>query len=213
MYYTTLNDIAKHEPCATGWDMLLDGLDKEQEDDEELSFYRILQCNPIEDAIWTLRALGNPPVVRLFGADIVEAVLPLFMEKAVIDRRPLNAIREARNYARGASSAEQCQTASNRAWDASRDLISGAGSSRQDNRSARHVASAAYHVARTHNSNEDNFPFSFIDEVSSQALCARTQSIPLTDHYINAFEMRKEANRKESKFQEKLFREYFCQPE
>ncbi len=65
---TTLNEIKKYNPCASGRAKLLKFLGKTDADNEPLGFKTILESNGIADAIWCLRAVtGHDKEIRLYA--------------------------------------------------------------------------------------------------------------------------------------------------
>lgn len=96
-YSTTLNEIRKHDPCASGWAKLLKGLGKSTADDEVLPLDRILEINGLEDALWALRSVdGIDRQARLYACDCAQRVAHLNT-----DPRVQACIDTARKFANG----------------------------------------------------------------------------------------------------------------
>lgn len=110
MLHTTLNQIRMHGPCAGGWAILLDFLEKWKADDEPLSFLTILKSNGLQDAVWALRTLPEEywGKVRLLACLFAESILPFAAEG---EERPRLAIEAARKFVAGEISAEEMQNA------------------------------------------------------------------------------------------------------
>ncbi len=78
---------------------LLDGLGKNELDDEPLTIETILNISGIETALICLRAIeGHERNIRLLGVRIVEQVAPF-----ITDERSLEALATAKLYAHGAA--------------------------------------------------------------------------------------------------------------
>ena len=74
-FSTTLNEIRKHDPCASGWAKLLKGLGKTCPDDETLPLERILEINGLQDALLALRSVqGIERQARLFACECAQRV-------------------------------------------------------------------------------------------------------------------------------------------
>ncbi len=118
MLTTTLIEIEAKNPCTSGWKKLLQGLSKEEADDEPLTIKTILEINGIKDAVWALCVFDYKDTC-LFNADVAESVLPLFEEKYPNDDRPRKAIAAIRDYHAGRITREELSTASRAAACAS----------------------------------------------------------------------------------------------
>lgn len=113
MLTTTLNEILKHKPCASGWDELTgQGLDKSKwtGNDEPIGFDVILSSNGLDDALWALRALKgeNLKQAKLFICDIAERVLKFVPDG---ENRPRNAIEMSRKFINGECSLDELNEA------------------------------------------------------------------------------------------------------
>ena len=94
---TTLNQIRKHHPCATGWVKLLGHLGKTSADNEPLPITTIIESNGIDDAIWCLRAVeGHTKAIRLYAVWCARQVQHLMK-----DPRSLAALDVAEKHAHG----------------------------------------------------------------------------------------------------------------
>lgn len=100
MIATTLKEIRAKSPCPEGWEKLLAHIGKPDDeantDETPLPVMAILESNGLDDAVWVLDNCCNPYIRRLFGADVVEKVLPIFEKVRPDDRRPHEAIAVAR---------------------------------------------------------------------------------------------------------------------
>ena len=118
---TTLNAIREHSPCASGWAKLLKSLDKTKADDEPLLLSVILDSNGLDDTLWVLRAVTNHDrEIRLFAVWCARQVQHL-----MTDRRSIDALDVAEQFAKGEVTEEQlsdarsaAESAAKSAWDA-----------------------------------------------------------------------------------------------
>lgn len=125
MKTTTLNEIRKHSPCASGWKKLLAHLSKIQADDEPLNFLTILESNGLNDAIWCARSTPEyDKDWRLLAVKYARSIQHL-----MTDTRSINAIDVAERFANGKATREELEAAkdaaeavaSNTAWAAAKD--------------------------------------------------------------------------------------------
>ncbi len=141
MLTTTLNAIKAKNPCHSGWKKLLQGLSKEEADDEPLTFKAILEINGLKDALWALCVFDYKDYC-LFNADMAESVLSIFEKRHPNDDRPRKAIAAIRDYHAGRITQEELSTAVLAAYtsfvDADVDVDAAAGYA------AGYAASAAY---------------------------------------------------------------------
>ena len=117
MKYTTLNIIRDYKLRESGWQTLLNHLNKTIADDEDLSFATILESNGIEDAIWCLRTLPLKEQLP-FRADIAESVVHIYEEQYPDDLRVRDCIAVTRDFAAGKATEEQLQAAAGAAYAA-----------------------------------------------------------------------------------------------
>jgi hypothetical protein len=118
---TTLNAIREHSPCASGWAELLKSLGKTKADDEPLLVSTILESNGLDDTLWVLRAVTNHDrEIRLFAVWCARQVQHL-----MTDRRSIDALDVAEQFAKGEATEEQlsdarsaAESAAKSAWDA-----------------------------------------------------------------------------------------------
>ena len=89
---------------------------------------KVLEVCGFDDALWALRILIEPAdkEVRIFVCDCAERVLPLFVKKHPIDKRPQQAIVIARKYANNEVTQEELAAARDAAEAASRDAAGAA---------------------------------------------------------------------------------------
>jgi hypothetical protein len=111
---TTLNQIRKHSPCGEGWTKLLKHLGKTQADDEPLSIATIVTSNGLENALWCLKAVeDHDKEIRLFAVWCARQVQHL-----MTDKRSLDALDVAEQYARGEATDVELRAAWAAAWAA-----------------------------------------------------------------------------------------------
>lgn len=115
MKTVTLKAIRKYTPCSPSWETLLASLGKSKADYTEVSLEYILDLLGLDDALWALRALprSQESSVRLLVSDMVAPAL-----EYTDDPRIAEAIRVAREYARGAASLDELDAARASASDA-----------------------------------------------------------------------------------------------
>ncbi len=119
MSSTTLKRLKEHNACVDRYKHLLDYLGKTKADNEELPLAIILKSNGIEDAIWALRTLKDcDKEIRLFAADCAGHVLKHFEKKHPNDKRPREAIKAARKFAKGEISRSDLRNAAAYAYAA-----------------------------------------------------------------------------------------------
>ena len=113
---TTLRRIRRAQPCADGWQKLLDHLGKTSADDEHLDLLTVLDSNGLDDALWVLSyAMPDDRLARHFQAWCAEQVLPIFEAERPGDMRVRDQIAMLRND--GALAAARA-AARDAAWDA-----------------------------------------------------------------------------------------------
>ena len=121
-FSTTLNEIRKHDPCASGWAKLLKGLGKTSPDDESLPLERILEINGLNDALWALRSVpGIDRQARLFACECAQRVVGNNK-----DPRVQACIDVARRMADGTVTEEERSAAWSAAWSAARSAAESA---------------------------------------------------------------------------------------
>ena len=141
---TTLNQIRKHSPCASGWQKLLTYLGKTKADDEPLAITTILDSNGFNDALWCLRAVeGYDKEIRLFAVWCARQVQHL-----MTDKRSLDALDVAERYANGEATQDELVAAGDAAWAAARDAASDAARSAAWSAARDAAWSAAWSAAR-----------------------------------------------------------------
>ena len=132
---TTLRRIRRAQPCADGWQKLLDHLGKTSADDEHLDLLTVLDSNGLDDALWVLSyAMPDDRLARHFQAWCAEQVLPIFEAERPGDMRVRDQIAmlrndgalaaaraAARDAARGAARDAALAAARDAAWDAAWD--------------------------------------------------------------------------------------------
>jgi hypothetical protein len=109
---TTLNIIRSHDPCPTGWQTLLVGLNKKQADDEPLALTRILEVNGLDDALWALRCVDDQRAFRLYAVACAREVQHL-----MTDPRSVAALDVTERYANGQATHDEMDAAWLAAWD------------------------------------------------------------------------------------------------
>ena len=140
---TTLNKIRKHHPCSTGWQTLLNGLNKLRADDEPLALLRILEINGLNDTLWAFRAVeGHAREMRLFAVWCARQVAHLND-----DPRVARALDVATRYANGEASDDELSAASDAAADAAADAADAADAARAAAADAAADAADAYAAA------------------------------------------------------------------
>ncbi len=128
---TTLNRIRCAQPCADGWQKLLDHLGKTSADDEHLDLLTVLDSNGLDDALWVLSyAMPDDRLARHFQAWCAEQVLPIFEAERPGDMRVRDqiamlrndgALAAARDAARAAARDAAMAAARDAAWAAAWD--------------------------------------------------------------------------------------------
>ena len=113
---TTLNKILENNPCKSGWNKLLQSLNKTSADDEDLSLIYILKSNGIDDALWALRCFDYLDYC-LFLADVAESVLHIY-EESNDNKAPRNVILAIRDYKSGRITKDELKIAAADAADA-----------------------------------------------------------------------------------------------
>ena len=114
---TTLNEIRKYSPCASGWEKLLKHLGKTKADDEDMDLMAVLESNGIQDAIWCLRVFDYKDYC-LFLADIAESVLDIFEKRYPENKAPRNAVKAIRDFHNGVISRDKLDDDAAAAYDA-----------------------------------------------------------------------------------------------
>jgi hypothetical protein len=138
---TTLNAIREHSPCASGWAELLKSLGKTKADDEPLLLSVILDSNGLDETLWVLRAVTNHDrEIRLYSVWCARQVQHL-----MTDRRSIDALDVAEQFAKGEVTEEQLSDAWSAAESAAKSARAAAEyAARSD---ARAAASAAWSAA------------------------------------------------------------------
>ena len=118
---TSLYRLRKHNACEDRYNHLVEALGPEWGDKDDISLLDILKHNGASDCLWALCATVRHPEVdkamRLMAADFAEAVLPIFEKEYPDDKRPRLAIKAARDFANGKTTAQ----AGTAAWAAAGD--------------------------------------------------------------------------------------------
>jgi hypothetical protein len=127
---TTLQRLKEAGACADRYAHLRKALGKDYSLDTPLPLVRILETNGRDDLFWALGNAvdGGRQVLQLWAADCAERVLPIFLKEYPNDNRPSEAVKAARQFARGeitdaawdAARAAACAAARAAAWDAAR---------------------------------------------------------------------------------------------
>ena len=105
--YTTLNKIREHKPCVSGWNTLLNHLNKTQADDDPVSFLTILESNGLDDAIWCTRSTPEyNKQWRLFAVFCGRQVQHLMQ-----DERSIYALDVSEKYANGLATEKELSNA------------------------------------------------------------------------------------------------------
>ena len=131
---TTLRRIRCAQPCADGWQKLLDHLGKTSADDEHLDLLTVLDSNGLDDALWVLSyAMPDDRLARHFQAWCAEQVLPIFEAERPGDMRVRDQIAMLRNDGAMAAAMDAARDAAmaaawDAAWDAARAAASAAAS-------------------------------------------------------------------------------------
>jgi hypothetical protein len=115
---TTLNRIRAHGPCEDGWRKLLSGIGKTAADDEPLPFFRIVEINSIDDALWCCRAEPqHDKDWRLFAVWCARQV-----QHRMTDPRSIAALDVAERHAEGTATDDELaaaeSAADSAAWSA-----------------------------------------------------------------------------------------------
>ena len=112
----TLNVIKSKSPCTSGWEKLLKSFDKTKADETPVSIAHLLDSNGINDTLWVifncipdelqhkrnmLADLAEPAIKA------AESVLHIFEEKYPEDKRPRDAIENAKENLRRARAGEE----------------------------------------------------------------------------------------------------------
>ena len=119
---TTLNKIKAHSPCESGWKKLLKHLGKTKADDEVLPFSVILESNGLDDALWCCRSA--PEYTREWRLFAVWCALQV--KNLMTDKRNLNVLKVAENFANGLATQAELAAARDAARNAARDAARGA---------------------------------------------------------------------------------------
>ena len=93
----------KQRACTERYAVLRTGLGKNYGDNKLIPLTRILAINGRDDVLWALynAVAGGDKILRLWAADCAEHVLPIYEKKYPKDKRPADAIKAARQFARG----------------------------------------------------------------------------------------------------------------
>lgn len=108
--------------------------------DTPLPIATVLDVLGLDDALWALDAAGHHRVLRLWACDCAERALPVFEGEHPGDRRPREALRVSRLYARGLATDDALTAAQAAAW--------AAGRAARDAWAARDAAYAAWDAAQ-----------------------------------------------------------------
>lgn len=120
MLYTTLNEIKKKSPCASGWKNILNALGKTKPDNDHLSFKTIIESNGLNDAAWCLRAVtGYDKEIRLYAVWCARKVEHLDTSGLA---KKINDVSE--RVANNEASIETLSSARDTAWHAARTATS-----------------------------------------------------------------------------------------
>lgn len=144
MLTTTLDRIESHNPCRSGWELLLKN-SVHYTGCQPMSLIHILESNGIRDAIWALRCFDYKDYC-LFLADVAESVLG-FYEKKDDSKAPVLAIEGIRKYHAGDISKAELRELSNRATYAASAASAGAVSPDADYAAASDAAAYAAYAA------------------------------------------------------------------
>lgn len=95
MITTTLDEIMGHDPCNRGYITLLRGLNKPyaNNDHDPLPLTTILEINGLDDAVWALRCIDQPHLIRKFAVLCAREV-----EHLMTDPRSVCALNTADLY-------------------------------------------------------------------------------------------------------------------
>jgi len=123
MISTTLAKLKKAHACVERYTHLRKALGAKFDKDTELPLARILELNGCDDTLWVLSNAidGGDKIIRLWAADCAERVLPIFLKVRPDDSRPADAIKAARQFARGEIGDAARDAARAAAVDAARD--------------------------------------------------------------------------------------------
>lgn len=112
----TLNKIRSNSPCYTGWEKLLKSMGKTKADNSRVLIAHLLDSNGINDTLWVISECIPDELEkkRNMVADLTdpaikaaESVLHIFENKYPGDKRPRNAIENAKENVRRARSGEE----------------------------------------------------------------------------------------------------------
>jgi len=120
MKTTTLQRLKDADACVARYKHLREALGESFGMDTELPLTRILETNGRNDVLWTLDNVidGGNKILRLWAADCAERVQHIWLAKYPNDQRPAEAIKAARQFARGEITAAARDAAGDAAWDA-----------------------------------------------------------------------------------------------
>ena len=110
----------KQKACTERYAVLRIGLGKNYGDNKLIPLTRILEINGRDDVLWALENVVDDgyKILRLWAADCAEHVLPIYEKKYPNDKRPADAIKAARQFARGEITEAASDAASATADDA-----------------------------------------------------------------------------------------------
>ena len=146
MITTTLNRIAVHSPCSSGWRTLLKHLGKTEADDEPLPYAVIVESNGLDDVLWACRC--EPQYARewrryaIWCARQVQHLMTDACSMAVLD--------VAERFVNGQATRKELDARA-AAWAAAQDARAAAwaaGAAAQDARAAAWAAEAAAWAAQ-----------------------------------------------------------------
>lgn len=107
MWYTTLNQIKAHRPCAPRWEKGLRLLGKRAPDDEPVAIVDVLDAMGLKDALWCLRAVeGRKRDIRLLAVAFASEVKHL-----MVDPWSHKALEVATAFANGLATEEELAAA------------------------------------------------------------------------------------------------------
>jgi len=103
MITTTLKKLKDADACVERYTHLRKALGSDYKPTTILPLTKILETNGRDDVIWALKNAvdGGDKILRLWAADCAEHVLHIFLKERPTDTRPADAIKAARQFARG----------------------------------------------------------------------------------------------------------------
>jgi hypothetical protein len=127
MIVTTLQKLKDADACVPRYKHLREALGKSFGMDTELPLTRILETNGLDDVLWAMEHVIDvgDKILRLWAADCAAHVQHIWLAKYPNDRRPAEAIKASRQFARGeitaaayAARAAAARAARDAAWAA-----------------------------------------------------------------------------------------------